>query len=173
MTVTTEPGTDKKPEGTPAPAAVKAEGAPDNQELDQARAQVAALERKLAAATRKGKTAEELEAALAKREEEWADADKQRAEAITKRDKLLEATLKPRLESLPEHTRKLVKLAGKEGPEALIEALELAEKDATKQVAPVQGGPLPSTKQTPGLVGEDGQFDTWGGFAEIAKSKTK
>jgi len=128
-------------------------------------------EKKAAAFERKGKTAEELEAALAKREEEFKASDETLRADIEKRDKLFKATLKPRLEALPEHTRKLVERAGKESPEALIEALELAEKDKTAEKPQPQGGLLPNMNTGESHKNADGSFDIWGGFGEIAKQR--
>lgn len=148
-------------EGSPAPAAVKAEGSPDKigSELDAARAQIAALERKLAAATRKGKSAEELEAALSEREEKLGEIQRAADAALKQRDKLLQDVLRPRLEALPEQTRELVRRAGGGGPEALIEALELAEKAASRERKSPQGGLLPNAPQAQAMADYNRRWD--------------
>lgn len=174
----------------PAPAADKSESktAPDadkaettqenNSDMKAMREQISALEKrakdaekKAAAFERKGKTAEELEAALAKREEEFKASDETLRADLEKHSKLLKQTLKPRLEALPENTRKLVERAGKDGPDALLEALELAEKGNTAEKPQPQGERLPSLKPGGSLVNADGEFDVWAGFGEIAKRK--
>lgn len=159
-----------------APDANKAETTQDNSEVKAMREQIQALskslkdaEKKAAAFERKGKTAEELEAALAKREEEFKASDEVLRADLEKHSKLFKQTLKPRLEALPEHTRKLVERAGKDGPDALLEALELAEKDKQAAKPEPQGGSLPSLKTGGNHTNADGSFDIWGGFGEIAK----
>lgn len=150
-----------KAEVPPVPGTAKPEVNQDSDDveslksrLDAAEKARAAAERKLEAAARKGKSAEELQAALEKREEEFAETAKAHDAAVKQRDKLFQAVLKPRLDALPEHARELVKRAGKESPEALLEALELAEKAGGTAKHPVQGGPVPSATQA-----TDGDFN--------------
>lgn len=175
---TPAPGADKKPEVSPAPAAApKAEVQSEDVEtlkarLDAAEKARAVAERKLESAARKGKSADELQDALEKREEELGEAKREHEQAVAKRDKLVTQLLKPRLEALPEQVRELVKRAGKESPEALVEALELAEKAHGRQVQPVQGGPVQNVKQE-SLEDKDGNFDIYGGFGRIAQKAAK
>lgn len=172
------PAADKS-ESKTAPDADKAENAPENNsDMKAMREQISALEKrakdaekKAAAFERKGKTAEELEAALEKREGEFKASEETLRADLEKHSKLLKQTLKPRLEALPENTRKLVERAGKEGPDALLEALELAEKDKPGTKPDPQGERLPSLKPGGSLVDANGEFDTWAGFGEIARKK--
>lgn len=124
----------------PAEAEVPSEVESLTTKLAEAQARAERAEKAFNAAQRKGKTADELQLQLEKREEEFTRLQGE----LEKREKLFRQTLKPRLESLPEHTRKLVELAGKDGPEALIAALELAEKDARPAKHEPQGGALPN-----------------------------
>lgn len=131
------------PSEVPAKAEVPTDIQKLQDQLAESQARAEKAERAFSAAQRKGKTADELQAQLEKREEEFA----QQAKELEKREKLFRQTLKPRLEALPEHTRKLVELAGKDGAESLIAALELAEKDARPAKHDPQGGALPSQNQ--------------------------
>lgn len=177
------PPTDKG-EVSPAPDAnQKSEVNPDNSELDALKSRLdaaekakAAAERKLQAADRKGKSADELQTQLERREEEWSEAQRSHEGALKQRDKLFQQVLKPRLEALPEHARELVKRAGKDSPESLLEALELAEKAAgtgPKEVKEPQGGPVPNPRQVNTLEDAKGNFDIYGGFTSMAGKAAK
>lgn len=179
MATETKPAPDAdKSESKTAPDADKSETTQDNAAMKSLREQNAALEKrakdaekKAAAFERKGKTAEELEAALEKREGEFKASEETLRADLDKHSKLFKQTLKPRLDALPENTRKLVERAGKEGPDALLEALELAEKDKPGQKPDPQGERLPSLKSNGKHENADGSFDIWGGFGEIANQR--